>query len=96
MALSIEEIGQLAQRSRLSLSEKEARLYAEDLTALEKEAEALLRFFGPLGDVEDEPMGLSQMREDVPSPCTSREKLLELSSLREGDCIAVPCAVKEA
>ena len=96
MALSIEEIGRLAQRSRLYLSEEELRAYAEDLGMLEAEAEALLRFFGPLGDVEDEPQGLSQMREDIAAPCMPREQLLALSSLCEGDCIAVPCAVKEA
>ncbi|MBR3895250.1 MAG: hypothetical protein IKJ35_08935 [Clostridia bacterium] len=96
MALSIEQIMQLAQRARLTLSEEEAKVYADDIGDLEKMSSALLPFFGSLGDVEDDPTPLSEMREDRVGVCLPRERLLALSSERERNCIAVPCAVKEA
>ncbi len=95
MILSTDQMMQLAERARLELSEAEAEAYAEDLGDLERMSSALLPFFGALGDIEDEPVGLSGLREDAVKESLSRERLLSLSSLREADCIAVPCAVKE-
>jgi len=95
MALSIEQIMQLAQSARLEISEQEAKAYAEDIGDLESMSSALLPFDAPLVERERDPHTLSQLREDAVGNCLPRERLLALSSLRESDYIAVPCAVKE-
>ena len=94
MELSIEEVKLLAQRSRLALSERELKQYAEDLAALEELSSSLLPFFGPQTDVR-EPFGLANMRDDCVAPCLPREELLKLSELREGEFFSVPCTFGE-
>ena len=94
MALSIDQIMELARRAALELTEEEANAYAADIGDLEEIASVLLPFLGSSWDVLADPAPLSELREDRVERGLGRERLLTLSSRRRGDCIAVPVAVK--
>ena len=94
MKLSIEELGLLARRSRLVLTEKEQEKYCRDLGALEELSSALLEYANGALD-EKEPQGLEAMREDRIANGLDRETWLSAAPLREGNYVPVPCVVEE-
>ena len=94
MKLSVEELGLLARRSRLILTEKEQEKYCRDLDALEELSAALLIYNKGIAD-EEEPQGLLQMREDNVDPGLDREIWLSEAPARNDAYVPVPCVVEE-
>ena len=94
MKVSMEEMRLLAHRSRLALSDGELQAYSLDIGELEELSEALLPYAVQV-HAEDAPQELSELREDAVRSGLSAETLLAMAPVRTGDCIKVPCAVKE-
>ena len=94
MKLSLEELGLLARRSRLVLTEKEQEKYRRDLDALEELSSALLAYTNGVTD-EKKPQRLDGMRDDHVATSLDREVWLSAAPARNGDYVPVPCVVEE-
>ena len=92
MELTVEELKNLARRSRLALSDGELEKFRRDLEALEELSAALLPYADPVCDT-DTPQGLCDMRADTVEPSLPREAVLSEVPVREGEYITVPCVV---
>ena len=94
MKLSREEVDHIAELARLDLTDDEAKLYQEQLSAI-------LDHFGRLQELstkDTEPMAAalplhSVMREDTPRSPTDREDILDNAPAAEDGCFEVPAVL---
>ena len=78
-----------------TLTEEEKQVYYQNLRSMIAYASILPREVPDTAGAEaDAFYGAEDLREDVASPCLSREKLLEMAAEQEDGYFSVPCAVE--
>lgn len=95
MKLSREQVEHIAQLGRLALTEEEASLYQEQLSAI-------LEYFERLQELDTEAIPptasalplRSVMREDEPGPPSPREDILANAPAAEEGCFEVPAVLE--
>ncbi len=95
MKLSREEVQHIAELARLDLSEEEAALYQEQLSAI-------LEYFERLQELDTEAISptatvlslRSVMRADEPGSSFSREDILANAPAAEDGCFEVPAVLE--
>jgi aspartyl-tRNA(Asn)/glutamyl-tRNA(Gln) amidotransferase subunit C len=94
--LTREEVRKVASLSRLSLDDAQADVFAGQLSAILEYAEKL----NELDTAAVEPTShalamVNVLREDVPAPSLSREKVLSNAPEQEAGCFKVPPVIQE-
>ena len=94
MKLTLQEVEHIAELARLDLSETEAAMYQEQLSAILEYFERLQE----LGTEDIPPTATalplrSVMREDAARPPTSREEILHNAPADEDGCFEVPAVL---